>query len=93
MKAKDHVEGSSKPNSYVATIEVEIEIEVSDGFIDIVTIMTALTDHSERLARLKMLGRRDSSAQIKLRIPLILLPPKRLTRKLISRAFNQVVQL
>ena len=33
-KAED---GQSKPKSYVATVEVEIEVEVRDGFIDIVT--------------------------------------------------------
>jgi hypothetical protein len=44
------VADQSKPNSYVATVEVEIEVMVRDGSIDIVTIMTS-PDRSLREAR------------------------------------------
>ena len=45
-----HRASDSKLKNHVATIEVEIEIEVSDGFIDIVTIMTS-PDRSLKEAR------------------------------------------
>ena len=50
IKERKAEEGQSKPKSYVATVEVEIEVEVRDGFIDIVTIMTA-PDRSLKEAR------------------------------------------
>jgi len=50
VKIGEQTPGESKPKSHVATVEVEIEVEVSDGFIDIVTIMTA-PDRSLKAAR------------------------------------------
>lgn len=50
VKERKADDGQPKQKSYVATVEVEIEVEVSDGFIDIVTIMTA-PDRSLREAR------------------------------------------